>query len=351
MSSTLSSPTSTARRGGARTLSDLSAPKLDKATQNALVGVHRAGCDAAGRLDAPLLVDVLERERLERLVARGHAAQEELVASVYRLLVKIVREHTSRRYGSEAPRHFDDVMGEALVETMNALEAFDPDRGMAFSSWVSIRVNGHLRSSLARSAGTGVPVIWYTVARLAVGARSEMSETLGREPTLGELRDFLRAQALAWAMASHLDDETRARPLPERVRAAEKWLRGQGTLGAIEKLEQVLLATSSSVSLDADLFDDGGDLATFAGLVTADATERVIHDDYLARVRAVLEPVRDSLTANQQKVMDNLMAEEPRTHADIAAEVGLSREGVRQLEWKVRSRLLHPITARKLLDL
>jgi RNA polymerase sigma-B factor len=53
-------------------------------------------------------------------------------------------ETVSRRFGGRGERH-DDLLRVALVGLLKAVERFDPDRGLAFSSFATPTIEGELK--------------------------------------------------------------------------------------------------------------------------------------------------------------------------------------------------------------
>jgi RNA polymerase sigma-B factor len=99
--------------------------------------------------------------------------------------------HLAHRYaGSGEP--FEDVFQVACLALVKAVDRFDPDRGVAFSSYATPTVLGEIKRHF-RDTGWAVhvPRDLQESGLRAGRAVTELARRLGRRPTVGEVAGFL----------------------------------------------------------------------------------------------------------------------------------------------------------------
>jgi RNA polymerase sigma-B factor len=155
-----------------------------------------------------------EPERSDELFARlpDPEAREDLAA-----LYKPLGEYLARRfYGRGEP--LEDLMQVASIGLLKAIDRFDPDRGVKFSTYATATVVGELKRHF-RDKGWALRVPRrLQEAGMSVGrAVTDLSQELGRAPTVNEIarrtglsaEDVLEAMETAQAYtASSLDAPT-----------------------------------------------------------------------------------------------------------------------------------------------
>lgn len=85
----------------------------------------------------------------------------------------------------------DDLVQVAMLGVLNALERYDPDRGVEFTTFAWATVQGELKRH-HRDRGWAVHVprrLQEAYLRIAA-AVDEMSQELGRQPTIAEIADY-----------------------------------------------------------------------------------------------------------------------------------------------------------------
>lgn len=193
----------------------------------------------------------------------------------------------SRRFRSRDV-HADDLEQVALVGLVQALERFDPQVGVKFTTFAGRTINGVLKRHLRDHAWSmRVPRSLKDGALQVSRSRAELVQRLGREPTTEEL-------------AEHVDM-------------------------SVEELSEALLAgdTYSLASLDAPLLEaDSGTLGDTIGGEDADLE--------LAADWPAVEAVLDRLTDREQQVL-YLRFFEDLTQSEIAPLVGVSQVHVSRL--------------------
>ncbi len=97
------------------------------------------------------------------------------------------------RFGAAGPGR-DDLLQAAALGLVEAVAAFDPDRGTSFSTFAVPRILGEVRDALRRHSGLGGSrALVARAARLRV-VQGRLRQTLGREPAAGDL-----CAALGWS--------------------------------------------------------------------------------------------------------------------------------------------------------
>jgi RNA polymerase sigma-B factor len=132
-------------------------------------------------------LDDSERERLrERFTAyassRERSIRDELIEAHLRLA-----EHLARRFVNRGVP-LDDLVQVASLGLVKAVERFEPDRGLEFSTFATPTIVGELKRHF-RDKGWSVRVP-RRVQELHVEINSlvgEMTQRLGRSPTIAEL--------------------------------------------------------------------------------------------------------------------------------------------------------------------
>lgn len=224
----------------------------------------------------------LSDERLFALLPDDLDARDELFERYSGFAVSIARRYRSRDHRT------DDLDQVAQLALIHALERFDPEYGVQFTTfarhWISGVVKRHFRD---HAWSLRVPRGLKEDALQVAAAREELAQRLGREPRLAEL-----------AHSIGLD---------------------------VQALEQAIMAgdTYFLTSLDAPVGSDAHEsLGDFLG-----------EEDPalgLAEDLPALESVLDQLTDREQQVL-YLRFFEDLTQAEIAAVVGVSQVHVSRM--------------------
>ena len=252
-------------------------------------------------------------ERTRQLLAlkrQGDRASEDFVNSNLRLVVSIAKRYRS----SELP--LLDLVQEGNVGLMRAVEKFDWRRGFKFSTYATWWIRQAIGRGIDNSARTvRLPVHASDQARRVIRGCNALEAELGRAPTVRELAEYVQ--------------------VPEH------------------DIDVVLGRMVEPASLEAPIGPDGD---TELADVVADAWAPTPFDlaagsllrSDIDRLLAVI----GSREAQILRLRYGLDRGEPRTLEEVGAEVGLTRERVRQIERsalaKLRARSL-PMGARDLL--
>jgi len=249
-------------------------------------------------------LDFAERRRLTAAVREGKRAKDTFVEHNLRLAMD-----TAARYArSQSRMEYEDLIQEATIGLMRAVDKFDPDRGFKFSTYATWWCRQACQRAIA-NFGRAIRLPMHVEADVRkLAAVLDEFETMHDGYTRDELADYLE-----WDM-DHLNDI---------------WEHMENT--RLESLDNPL-SEESGVS-HADTLVDADQVA-----VEDVGTESSFANDILKALSILPEREYNVL------VMHHGLAgmEEPMTLQDIGDKMGLTRERVRQLEAKAIARLRHP---------
>ena len=178
---------------------ELAAPPADTSIMSARSGVpdgKRPGRNGGRNLDAVGLLrrDLArhplpgrdERHELARRAARGDdAARQAMVLTNMGLVF-----HFAQRYSGRGVE-FSDLVQEGVFGLARAIERFDPDRGVQFSTYASWWIRKSLQQSVTSCGRTiRLPETVEEDRWRLRRARDELASSLGRHPTSAEVEDF-----------------------------------------------------------------------------------------------------------------------------------------------------------------
>jgi RNA polymerase primary sigma factor len=249
----------------------------------------------AGYLDRigkeKLLTHREEKELSRRAKERDQRARKELIEKNLRLVVSVAKRY--RGYGLP----FEDLIQEGNIGLLRAVDRFDPEKGYRFSTYAS----------------------WWI--RQAVGrAVSDKSRTIRLPVHMGEkIRKVGRAM-------SELVVELEREPTEEEIAGWLDW--------TVEQVRDVKAAVPDATSLDKPV-SNGSEASSLEDFIVDethfDIPDAVIEEMEAAWLRAAIGrlPQKARYVLVRRYGLDD--GDSP-TLTELAAELGISRERVRQLQ-------------------
>jgi RNA polymerase primary sigma factor len=251
-------------------------------------------------------LDEVTRSRLEREIAEGQEAKDLLTEANLRLVVSIAKRYRNRGMA------FLDLIQEGNLGLMRAVEKFDYRRGFKFSTYATWWIRQAITRAVADQARTiRIPVHMVETINKVMRIQRQLSQQLGREPTVEEVAEQIQLSA-------------------ERVREIQRI--SQDTIS----LEQPI-GDEDDFSLS-DLIEDQG------AEVPVDAATRVLLNEAVQAALLELSPREQEVVRLRFGLEDGRI----RTLEEVGRIFGVTRERVRQIEAKTLAKLRQPTVSRSL---
>ncbi|EMB15530.1 MULTISPECIES: sigma-70 family RNA polymerase sigma factor [Rhodopirellula] len=252
--------------------------------------------------ETPLLSAEEELELAARIAQGDVMARDQMVRANLRLVVNISRGYTGKGLGLQ------DLIEEGNLGLLRAVEGFDPVHGTRFSTYASYWIKQSIKRALINSAKT-IRIPAYMVELLSKWRRAtaRLNEELGRTPTNEEVARVLG--------------------LPKKK------------LPIIRKAIKINNSTPQSDQTEAGW--SLGDMVQDERLKAPD--EEMLDHDILKHAMSLLGDLEER-ESTVLKLRFGLGGVEPMTLKEIGAELGLTRERVRQIETEALRRLADGLT-------
>ncbi len=246
---------------------------------------------------SPLLTAEEEVYFARRSLKGCEASRKRMIVSNLRLVVKIARRYNNRGLA------LLDLIEEGNLGLIRAVEKFDPERGFRFSTYATWWIRQTIERAIMNQTRTiRLPIHVVKELNVYLRASRELSQKLDHEPT---------AEEIAVALDKPVEDVTKMLRLNERITSVDTPIGGENDKALLD-----IIADEKEFSPEESLQDS----------------------DIKSNIITWLE----ELNPKQREVLARrfgLMGYEPSTLEDVGAEIGLTRERVRQIQVEALRRL------------
>ncbi len=246
---------------------------------------------------SPLLTAEEEVHFARRALKGCEASRKRMIVSNLRLVVKIARRYNNRGLA------LLDLIEEGNLGLIRAVEKFDPERGFRFSTYATWWIRQTIERAIMNQTRTiRLPIHVVKELNVYLRAARELSQKLDHEPT---------AEEIARALDKPVEDVTKMLRLNERITSVDTPIGGENDKALLD-----ILADQHEYSPEENLQDS----------------------DIKSNIVGWLE----ELNPKQREVLARrfgLLGYEPSTLEDVGAEIGLTRERVRQIQVEALRRL------------
>ena len=149
-----------------------------------------------------------------------------------------------------------DLRSDLRICLFDAAVRFDPAKvlegdGGGFDHWVRYVIQNKLAESAGEKHVIEMPESWQRVARIASKVEEDLTQKLRRAPTRDELAAGILAHCRHWA-ESKIRESGEVPSGDALAKAVDEKLRKQGTLGAIERLNEIMVLRGKMESIDTE---------------------------------------------------------------------------------------------------
>lgn len=260
-------------------------------------------------------IPILTKEETDALWDKAHCgdkrSQKRLVEANLRLVIPIAKKYF--RNGID----FLDLIEEGNMGLMRAVEKFNPDRNVHFSTYATYWIDQSVRRAVEEQAKTIriPPHVWDALNRW-IKNWSSMSEKLGRNPTMPEMAKRLKLSL------TQIENLARASKVSQGASSLETPIDGEGNIFIRDVIPDKKNLSPESIT---EMLRQHTDI------------EQAL--DYLPPREKMIIQLRFGLSGNF-----------PSSLEKVGKHMRLSRERVRQLEERALKRLKSIALRFKLVD-
>ena len=248
-------------------------------------------------LDADLTDD--ERDELEWVVLDGQAAVDHLISANHRLVVSVAKKYNNRGVP------FLNLVQEGNNGLMRAVAKFDYKRGFKFSTYATWWIRQAVIQAIADQGRTiRVPVHMHEQINRMIRTRHQLSQELGRDPTVEELAEALEVHP--------------------------------------QKVEQIIKVNQHPRSLEQPVDEEEDSM--LGDFIPDDDADNPQETSNMTVLREVIEDIIQDLTPREIHTLQlrfGMVDDYAYTLEEVGKKFGITRERVRQIEIQALARLRH----------
>ena len=256
-----------------------------------------AAKEKLAQLDAALTDD--ERDELEWAVLDGQSAVDHLISANCRLVVSVAKKYNNRGVP------FLDLVQEGNNGLMRAVTKFDYKRGFKFSTYATWWIRQAVTRAIADQGRTiRVPVHMHEQINRMIRTRHQLSQELGRDPTVEELAEVLEVQP--------------------------------------QKVEQIIKVNQHPRSLEQPVGEEED--SVLGDFIPDNDADNPQETSNMTVLREVIEDIIQDLTPREIHTLQlrfGMVDDYAYTLEEVGKKFGITRERVRQIETQALARLRH----------
>ena len=240
---------------------------------------------------SPLLTAQQERDLARRIRQDGDAdAREQMIRANLRLVVKIAKQYRN------PCMTLSDLVAEGNIGLMRAVEEFNPDAGVRFSTYAAWWIKQAVIKSLAENGkAIKIPIHLLNTIKKCFSIARQLTQELGREPSNAEIAEYLR--------------------IPK------------------SRVEELISLSWDPTSLDTPVA--GENPTRLADLIRDDVSEKPFESAFALALQDTLAMVLDKLNEREMRIIKlrfGIDGEGPFTLEETGRILGITRERVRQIQ-------------------